>query len=108
VIRHNRVDLYTEVPSTFNELIEDNDLIFSDAQYMNFASRAIITDKEGQKEMAHVYAKKALEAASRDQSDSGRHPQLGLVEERDEDLERKLRKILNPGFLSRLKNEARN
>ena len=107
-IRQVRVDLYPEVQSAFNELVEDNDLIFPDAQYMYFAANAMIAHKYGQKEMAQVYAKKALQAADIDYSGSGRHPKLGLVEEHDENIERKLRKILNPGLLTLLNHAARN
>jgi tetratricopeptide (TPR) repeat protein len=108
VVRHDRVELYAEAQAIFHELIQDNDLIFPDAQYLYFSANAIIVDRDGQKDFARACARKALEAAATDHSGSGRHPNLGLVEERDPVIERKLRKILNPGVLSSLSAKARN
>jgi len=100
VVRHARVELYAEAQAIFHELVQDNDLIFPDAQYLYFAANAIIADHYGRTEFARVCARKALEAAAMDHSGSGRHPQLGLVEKHDANIERKLKKILNRGFLS--------
>ena len=102
-VRHNRADLYPEVQSVHTELVEDNDLVFPDAKYMYFASHAIMADRHGQPEVARRCARKALEAASMVRSGSARHPELGLVEQRDPSIERKLTRILRPGPLPWLK-----
>jgi tetratricopeptide (TPR) repeat protein len=96
-IRQDRADLYPEVQSIHTEFLEANDLVFPDAKYMYFAAHAIMADRLGHPEVARRCARMALEAASMDRSGSARHPGVGLVEQRDPSMERKLTRILRPG-----------
>lgn len=107
VVRHNRTDLYGEVQERFNEFINNNEIIFPDAKYMYFATSAIIADSYGQLEIAQKCAERALLVASMNYSGFVRHPNVGLVKNRDKTIEKRLRKILKPSILSRLINGIR-
>lgn len=93
-VRHNQTNLYSEIQAVFNELLNENDIIFPNAKYMYFATNAIIAEEYGQLELAKQCAEKALQAAAMEHSGFNRHPQVGLVEKRDEVVEKRLRKIL--------------
>jgi hypothetical protein len=103
VVGKNRYDLDGETQAIFNELVESNDIIFPDAKYMYFAANSIILQELGQTDVARECAKKALQAASRDHSGFTRHPNAGLVKNRDKVIESRLQKILNPGLFGWLR-----
>jgi tetratricopeptide (TPR) repeat protein len=103
VVRNSQTNLYGEIQAIFNEFLNENDIIFPYAKYMYFATNAIIADEYGQVEIAQMCAEKALQAASMNNSGFRRHPTVGLVEKRDKVVEKRLLKILKPGFLSMLK-----
>jgi tetratricopeptide (TPR) repeat protein len=108
VIRHNRTDLYNEAQSIFNELVDSSDILFPNGKYMYFAAISIILQKLGQTDVARECAKKSLQAASMNHSGFTRHPNVGLVKNRDKAIESKLRKIINPGMFDWLRNNRRN
>jgi tetratricopeptide (TPR) repeat protein len=102
-VRHSQTNLYAEIQAIFSELLDENDIVFPYAKYMYFATNAIISEEDGQLELAKQCAEQALQAAYMEHSGLSRHPQVGLVEKRDEDVEKRLRKILKRDLRSLLR-----
>lgn len=93
-VRHNRHDLYREVLSVFQELVNRNDISFPVEHFMFYSTTAIIADHFHEKEKARQCAQKALDAESKTYSGLVRHPTVGLVKRPDKEIENKLQRIL--------------
>ncbi len=107
VTKHLR-NLYDEVSAVFNELVISADIIFPDAQYRYFAVCAIILEDSGNTDGARDCAAKALRAASMEHSGFSRHPHVGLVQNRNKEIDAKLQKMVHPGWLERIKSARRD
>lgn len=108
VVSNSLEQLYNETQEVFNSLVESNDIIFPDAKYMYFAVSAIILERSGRLDAAAECAAKALNAASMQRSGFVRHPNIGLVKNRNTAIDAKLRKMVHPGWLDRLNNTMIN
>lgn len=104
VVANRLQSLYDETQEVLNELVHSSDIIFPDAQYMYFGVSAIILARSGRNDLARDCAAKALKAASMQQSASARHPNIGLVKNRNKVIDAELQKIVHPGWLDRINN----
>jgi len=93
-VKYDWSDLYKEVLEVFEEFIDVGNLRFPKTEYYYFAVMAIISDYFGRKVEANEYAVAALAASRKKHSGFAYHPDVGLVETPDEDIDKKLRRIV--------------
>ena len=91
VARNRRTELYDEVLAVF--AARERWPLFPDTRYRFNAVLALMADDCGNAKAASAYARLALEAASATDSGLPRHPDLGLVRHRHDDVEARLRDL---------------
>ncbi len=93
VATRHLTDLYREVISVINELVNDVDIILPSEKYKLAAAMALIHNYFGEKDRAKRYAEIALEAVSQTDPRLSRHPASGLVTQPDEIVIKQLKNI---------------
>src|SRR5262245_58726359 len=76
-------ELFPEVLKSMQTLMQPEDLIFPAAQYRYFGALAVISGAFGDLENAKRMATNALAAASKQTGPFKRHPNVGIVSDRD-------------------------
>ena len=91
VISNNLKEFYIDAKSVLNE--NEDKTMFSVDRYKHYLCLAIITDSNGESELARDYADLALKECEKTESGLRYHPTVGLVKEIDQELNEKLIKL---------------
>ena len=93
VARRRARDRYQRALDVLNEFVSPTALVFPIQEFRYFATLALISADEGDREGASRWARKALTAATK-RAPFSRHPDLGLVGMTDADLQIELEQMV--------------
>ena len=93
IARRRARDRYQRALEVLNEFISPRALVFPIQEFQYFATLALISAEEGDREGASRWARNALSAAAK-QAPFSRHPAVGLVGMSDADLQIELEQLV--------------
>jgi hypothetical protein len=93
IVRRRARDRYHRALDVLNEFVSPSGLVFPIQEFQYFATLALISADEGDREGASRWAKNAL-AATTKQAPFSRHPDVGLVGMSDADLQIELEQLV--------------